>query len=311
MYYTFHRRSGMIWDYLIIILAVVCFAAQFAFTKVYEGCVKQTVVTSLVMLVLTGVLGALLYLAIGKFRVDVSLISVFLALAFAVVMIPYYIISIKVLSLGSLAVYSMFMMLGGMLLPFLYGIIFLSEEITWGKIVGCMLLTGFIILQALSQKTPEGGEKGNKYLFFILCLCIFVINGMTGVIAKAHQIQPKGVDEVSFTVLSCTFTAGLSGILLLIITLCKRKERFAEIKTVMNWKPLLFILLLGAAMHTGNFLILKAAANVPASVQFPLVSGGTILLSALASALIFKEKLSWKEWVSVGGAFATTFLFAF
>jgi hypothetical protein len=34
-------------------------------------------------------------------------------------------IGIKVLSLGSLAVCSMFMMLGGMLVPFFYGIIFL------------------------------------------------------------------------------------------------------------------------------------------------------------------------------------------
>lgn len=305
------------WDYIIIILAVVCFAGQFAFTKVYEESVKQTAVTSLVMLFLTGLLGAALYLVIGKFHVDVSLPSVLFALAFAIVMIPYYMISIKVLSLGSLAVYSMFMMLGGMLLPFLYGILFLQEEISWGKAVGCVLLTGFIVLQALSQKTaePKGEtkteEKGNPYLFFLLCLCIFVINGLTGVIAKAHQIQPQAVGEVSFTVLSCAFTALLSGILLLIVSLSKRKESLAEMQTVFQWKPLAFIGLLGAAMHTGNFLILKAAANVPASVQFPLISGGTIVLSALASALIFKEKLSWKEWISVGGAFATTFLFAF
>ena len=307
------------WDYIIIILAVVCFAGQFAFTKVYEESVKQTAVTSLVMLFLTGLLGAALYLVIGKFRVDVSLPSVLFALAFAVVMIPYYMISIKVLSLGSLAVYSMFMMLGGMLLPFLYGILFLQEGISWGKALGCVLLTGFIVLQALSQKTADSTgagtsqtqEKGNPYLFFLLCLCIFVINGLTGVIAKAHQIQPQAVGEVSFTVLSCAFTALISGVLLLIVSLSKRKESLAEMQTVFQGKPLAFIGLLGAAMHTGNFLILKAAANVPASVQFPLISGGTIVLSALASALIFKEKLSWKEWISVGGAFATTFLFAF
>ena len=305
------------WDYIVIILAVVCFAAQFAFTKVYEESVEQTAVTSLVMLFLTGALGALLYLIIGNFRVDVSLPSVLFALAFAAVMLPYYMISIKVLSLGSLAVYSMFMMLGGMLLPFLYGLVFLNEEASWGKLVGCGLLAGFIIMQALSQKNNEqqGEEKtqaqGKPSLFFLLCICIFIINGLTGVIAKAHQIQPQAVDEVSFTVLSCTFTALLSGIALLIVSLRKKERSLAEIKTVLQWKPLAFVGLLGAAMHTGNFLILKAAANVPASVQFPLISGGVIVLSALASALIFKEKLSWKEWVSVGGAFATTFLFAF
>jgi len=46
-------------------------------------------------------------------------------------------------------------------------------------------------------------------------------------------------------------------------------------------------------------------------VQFPLVSGGVIVLSALVSAFIFKEKVSRQEWLCVGGAFLATFLFAF
>lgn len=42
-----------------------------------------------------------------------------------------------------------------------------------------------------------------------------------------------------------------------------------------------------------------------------LVSGGAIVLSALVSALFFKEKISKKEWISGAGAFVSTFLFAF
>ena len=37
-------------NYILILLAVCCFAAQFAFTKLYEGAVRQTAFTSLVML---------------------------------------------------------------------------------------------------------------------------------------------------------------------------------------------------------------------------------------------------------------------
>ena len=71
------------------------------------------------------------------------------------------------------------------------------------------------------------------------------------------------------------------------------------------------MVLLGAATYGGNFLQLLAADKVPASVQFPLVSGGVIVLSALVSVLFFKEKISKKEWISVAGAFVSTFLFAF
>jgi drug/metabolite transporter (DMT)-like permease len=250
------------------------------------------------------------------------LFSFLWAALLAVVMIPYYMIGIKVLSLGSLAIYSMFMMLGGMLVPFFYGILFLHEKISLGKIFGSVLLTVFIVLQAIWQ-TPVEGEGGastsqksgkrTKWLFFALCLVIFFINGMTGVIAKAHQIGgERAIGEVSFTVLSCGVTALISAVMIpLQFIKANKKEQVAQIQSTFQWKPLLAMIAIGAAAYTGSFLHLKAAAKVPASVQFPLVSGGVIVLSALVSALIFREKISKKEWISVAGAFASTFLFVF
>ena len=306
----------MITPYVIILLAVFCFAGQFAFTKLYEGAVKQTTVTSLVMLVVTSVIGTVLYLFIGGFRVEFSSISVFWAVLFALVMIPYYMIGIKVLSLGSLAIYSMFMMLGGMLVPFFYGVFFLRESVSVAQVIGTVLLTGFIILQAISQSdsnTTTGGKQSakTKVTFFVLCLIIFFLNGLTGVIAKAHQISESSVDEVSFTVISCALTAIFSMILLAVEFLRNRKEKRRQVMTTLKIKPMGIMVLIGATTYTGNFLHLLAANDVPASVQFPLVSGGVIVLSALVSALFFKEKISKKEWISVVGAFVSTFLFAF
>ena len=299
-------------DYILIFLAVVLFAAQFAFTRLYEGVVKQSTVAALVLLVVIGLVGALQYLLVGGFRVNVSPISLMWAILMAVVMIPYYVVGIQVLSLGSLAIYSMFMMLGGMLVPFFYGILFLEEGVSWGKITGTVLLTVFIILQAANQPETEKKATGwKKYLFFALCMVIFFINGMTGVIAKAHQISAGAVDEVSFTVLSCGLTALLSALLLPFAFLKNRKKVAGEVKQMLRLKPLLLMACVGMAGYTGNFLHLIAADHVPASVQFPLVSGGVIVLSALVSTFAFREKLSTKEWLSVAGAFASTVLFAF
>ena len=117
-------------DYILIFLAVVLFAAQFAFTRLYEQQVKQTTAGALALLVVIGLVGALLYLTVGGFRVTVTPVSLLWAALMALVMIPYYVVGIQVLSLGSLAVYSMFMMLGGMLVPFFYGILFLGETVS-------------------------------------------------------------------------------------------------------------------------------------------------------------------------------------
>lgn len=303
-------------EYFIILLAVFCFAGQFAFTKIYESSVRQTTVTSLVMLVVTSLIGIVLYLFVGGFRVEFSAVSVFWAVLFALVMIPYYMIGIKVLSLGSLAVYGMFMMLGGMLVPFFYGICFLRESISVAQILGTVLLTCFIVLQAISQTNSQDENTmkqsaKKKVIFFVLCLIIFFLNGFTGVIAKAHQISEGAVDEVSFTVISCALTAIFSLILLAFAFLRTRHEKYRQVMTTLKIKPLCVMALIGAATYTGNFLHLLAANEVPASVQFPLVSGGVIVLSALVSVFAFKEKLSVKEWISIGGAFLATVLFAF
>ncbi len=302
-------------DYIILVLAVFCFAAQFAFTKVYEKNVRQTLVTSLVMLVATSLIGMLIYLFVGGFKVQITAFSFAWALAMGVVMIPYYMIGIKVLSLGSLAVYSMFMMLGGMLVPFFYGIIFLEESVQPTKAIGCVLLTVFIVLQAISQQSSEEETSPNKCRrkcwFFILCLLIFFINGMTGVIAKAHQIGPNPIDEISFTVISCAITAAISGVMLLFALLFGKREKRVAAKGSLTRPALLAMAAIGAAAYTGNFLHLKAAVSVPASVQFPLVSGGVIVISALVSAFVFREKLAKMEWISIVGAFLATFLFAF
>jgi drug/metabolite transporter (DMT)-like permease len=100
-------------------------------------------------------------------------------------------------------------------------------------------------------------------------------------------------------------------ILFVIFVLKDRKRAVCQMKAMVKLKPIAVMVLIGAAAYTGNFLHLKAASAVPASVQFPLVSGGVIVISALVSFFIFREKLSWKEWISIAGAFLSTVLFAF
>lgn len=296
-------------NYVIIIVAVVFFTLQFAITKIFEQKVPATLCTSLIMVAVSNLFGALTYLIIGSFKVNFSTVSIILALAMAGVIIPYYVLGIKVLSLGNLAIYSMFMMLGGMLVPFFYGILFLKETISLAKILGTILLTAFIILQMFSTPAEENKNNGKKYLFYVFCLLAFFINGMTGVITKAHSINENAVDEISFTVISCILTTVLS-LVVLILGGAKGTKR-EQVKAVFSPFSFFIMAALGIATYTGNFLHLKAAVFVPASVQFPLVSGGVIILSTLTSKFFFQEKISVKEWISVAGAFISTVLFAF
>lgn len=292
--------------YFVLLLATLMFTGQFAATKVYGDTVPQRTDTTLLMLVGINLIGVAMYLCVGGFPTAFPPIGWLLATAFALVMVPYYVIGIKVLSLGSLAVYSMFMMLGGMLLPFAYGVLFLKEQVTLGKAIGLVLLSAAICLQAMVQKQGEqAGGKRKRTVFFLLCIVIFILNGLTGVIAKAYEIADPSANAAAFTVVSCAVTAVIA------LALLPHTAARQQIQAMRRPSTLLTVAAIGITTHTGNFLHLKAAAHLPASVQFPMVSGGVIVFSALASLLIFKERIRKREWICVAIACVSTLLFAF
>lgn len=48
-----------------------------------------------------------------------------------------------------------------------------------------------------------------------------------------------------------------------------------------------------------NYLVLVLSNKMPASVMFPVISAGGVLLSALVSVMIYKEKLSAWQWLGI------------
>lgn len=54
---------------------------------------------------------------------------------------------------------------------------------------------------------------------------------------------------------------------------------------------------------------LIGASSLPASVMFPIVTGGTVILSSVAGSVVFREKLSSKQWAGIVLCFIGTVLF--
>jgi multidrug transporter EmrE-like cation transporter len=67
----------------------------------------------------------------------------------------------------------------------------------------------------------------------------------------------------------------------------------------------------GAAAISGiSYLLqLTGAKELPATVLYPMVTGGCIIFSALSGRIFFKEKLSTYQLVSIGLCFVGTLLF--
>jgi len=149
--------------YLLILIASICYAGEFALVKYYQKSTEQKMLTVFFMLLVRYVVGATIALCCSGFSLDFSNISLFMTIVMAGVFILYNVLGVAILSRGNLAVYSVFMMVGGMLLPMLHGVIFMEEPLSLPKIVGAILMIGFIVGVILnSEKITMEKDKERK-----------------------------------------------------------------------------------------------------------------------------------------------------
>ena len=105
-------------------------SGMFALNKLWQKSNGAGIKTSLLYTALTGLFVSVIFFAVGGGRVQITPFSLVCAAAVAGLCLGYNLIGFKVFSIGSYSVYMMFLMLGGMLLPFIYGMLFLGDADT-------------------------------------------------------------------------------------------------------------------------------------------------------------------------------------
>ena len=105
--------------YILIFCATFMFAFQFLFNSKYERCCGNSFSASITFMIYTSGLGIVLLLVVNGFWVEWSGFSLIMALVNTMNTILLTYTSLKALSVVNLSMFSLFLMLGGMLLPFL------------------------------------------------------------------------------------------------------------------------------------------------------------------------------------------------
>lgn len=188
--------------YGLLIVAAILFSTQFLFQQKYQSESGTDWSATLNFNIYSGIAGFFLMWIIGRGRLEFSWFSLAVAALYAVVNITYNYASLKSFDTVNLSAYSMFAMLGGMILPFFYGILLNSEELTAAKV-----LCGGIIAVALLF-TLTGGQRSGKALWYYLAVFVMNgMNGMSGVLSAFHQAHTDlAVDSNSFLALNRIIT---------------------------------------------------------------------------------------------------------
>lgn len=174
-----------------------------------------------------------------------------------------------------------------LIIPTFYGIIALKEPISAPLIIGIILLLASLALINLEDK-KEDKKITLKWLIYIFIT--FVSNGICSTIQKVYMLT-DGANKSEFTI---TGFAIIAAILLIMALITERKVVFKDVKRRIFWGGIC-----GLSNGCSNNFILVLALTMPASLLYPLVSAGGIVLTSLVSIFVYKEKLSVMQYIGI------------
>lgn len=287
-------------EYIMLTSAALLLVMDFSMNKIYQSLRGTSLNSSLFFNLILGLATAIIFFVINRFKLSASPYSALAALLMGAMTMTYNIIGLRILKQGSMAIYSLFLMIGGMALPYVWGLAFLNETFSTVRTIGLVLIIGGVILSNFS------GEKINLKQI-CMCLAVFVLNGLVSIVSKMHQIEAnyQCVSTIEFIILGGIFKFFISGILLIFL-----RSKGGQIYEKNNFSKSLLIIISSAVISGSSyFLQLYGAKSLPATVLYPFVTGGSIVFSALADTTFFKERLSRKLIISLGLCFAGTIMF--
>lgn len=290
-------------DYLMLVLASLLLAVYFSINKVYQKQNGTSLRTASAFNSLIGLFTAIIFFGVNGFKINVTWYSLIMATIYATLIMVYTVLSFKLLKEGSMALYTLFLMTGGMLLPYVFGLIFLNEPFSWPKTIGLVVIMSGVVLSNLKSKSSTNATV------LILCLIVFVLNGFVSITSKLHQSGTTfpTVNTNEFVILTGFVKFIGAGFLFLI----SKKDDGELTEKRPNAILLIIVLTLASAVVQGisSSLQLMSAIKLPASVLYPFITGGTIIFSSIAGVLLFKDKLSKQLIISIALCFIGTLLF--
>lgn len=222
-----------------------------------------------------------------------STFTVLLGLAFGAVTALQSITNFSALQCGPMS-YTSVIISFSTVISALSGVIFFDESIGWSQIVGIILM---LVSFVLAAKGGDGKKANLKWL--MLCLIAFAATGGIGIMQKVHQSSQYRDELGGFLIIAFVSSAAICA--LFSFFMIKRSKKAEGVKA--SKKPLWLVIAVMAACGVGvavnNKFNLYLSGVMPSAVFFPIVNGGGLVLSTLAALLIFKERLTRRQWVGV------------
>lgn len=166
-----------------------------------------------------------------------------------------------------------------LMVPTLYGIIFLNEPVEIWLVLGLIMLVLALCLINLKKDDKKISPK-----WALFAGLAFIGNGMCSTTQKMEQVAFSGAYKSEFMIAALLMVAVVAFIMAFLsekgeITYCIKKGA-------------LYTILCGITNGVVNLFVMVLGNMMPASIMFPLISAFGIVGSFLVGRFMFKERLN-------------------
>lgn len=180
-----------------------------------------------------------------------------------------------------------------LMVPALAGLIVLREPLGVPMLVGMVLLVLSLWLTNYRKKSADAPKEKITLKWIVFVLLAFVGNGMCSTVQK---LTPHFLGSDINQNLYMIAALGLSSVVLITASFLTKETNLKA--TLKIGAPL--ALLDGLFNGAVNYLAIYLNQFIPASVMFPVLSAGEIILIVPYSLLVRREKFTAAQWVGFG-----------
>lgn len=264
-------------NYIILFIIILGMILQSIIRKEFD-IKNKGAYNILVFNVILSATSLFMLLCLCKFRLQFHVPTLIYSLVFAVSFSITMICSFKALEYGLLSLTSL-VIAYSLAIPTIFGIVVLRESIKSTVVIGIILLAF-----SLFFINKKGGENKITLKWAVMAFLSFLGNGTASAVLKMHQVNYPGLYRLDFMVF------GMAVVTIISVLTCiniKPADFISEVK-----KNYIYAISAGAASGAVNYAVIILSSKMTASVMFPLISAGNIVLTYFVSVLWYKEKLS-------------------
>ena len=232
---------------------------------------------------LTG--AAVLWLVLDVRLTPAALIA---GLTVGLINLSYQLCFVSAFSHGPIALTSLISNIS-MVVPVVFSAIAYGEPLTLNRILGILVTIAALYF---STAVPKGGKLNVKWIVFTALA--FLANCGSNIGIKVYLKSFAVGDSSSFVAVHFTASALFSLLVFALLTAKGNRCTYPINKTVFFTAGII-----GIVLGVFNLIYAHAMSVLDATLLLPLYNGGTTLLVTLGTALLFKERLTKRQYIGI------------